>query len=99
MKKKIILACAALVVSAAAAMGYKVYQNSKTLTLLDANLEALTQDETVPGSSCYLESSYGTFEHNYYCEIGTIVGGDIRPCPTHTRPGHNTKLIWACHKL
>ena len=48
MKKKIILACAALVVSAAAAMGYEVYQNSKTLTLLDANLEALTQDETVP---------------------------------------------------
>lgn len=45
MKKTIILACAALVMSAAAVMGYKTYNESKQLTLMDANIEALTQNE------------------------------------------------------
>ena len=49
MKKTIILACAALVMSAAAVMGYKVYQSTQITDLMKANLEALTGSETVDG--------------------------------------------------
>ena len=45
MKKKIFLACTALVVSAAAVVGVKAYSSS-TYSLLDANLEAIAQNES-----------------------------------------------------
>ena len=45
MKKTIILACAALVMSAAAVMGYKVYQSSQITDLMKANIEALSRGE------------------------------------------------------
>ena len=45
MKKKIFMACAALVVSAAAVVGVKAYSSS-TYSLLDANLEAIANDES-----------------------------------------------------
>ena len=44
MKRKILMACAALVVSATAVVGVKVYSSS-TYSLLDANLEAITSNE------------------------------------------------------
>ncbi len=46
MKKKItILACSAIVLSAAAFMGYKAYQNFVTPDFLTENIEALTNNE------------------------------------------------------
>ena len=44
MKKKIFMACAALVVSAAAVVGVKA-SSSSTYSLLDANLEAIANGE------------------------------------------------------
>ena len=44
MKRKIFIACAALVVSAAAVVGVKAYSSS-TYSLLDANLEAIARNE------------------------------------------------------
>jgi len=46
MKKTIILACAALVMSAAAVVGYKVYQGHQITDLMKANLEALSSPES-----------------------------------------------------
>lgn len=54
MKKTIILACAALVMSAAAVMGYKTYNESKQLTLMEANIEALTQAESGMFVDCFM---------------------------------------------
>ena len=100
MKKKIaILVCAALVVSAAVVTGYRMYQNSKVLTLVDANIEALSQSEDIPGGTCILEGKDGPVEHTYFCAPGTVVGGDIKPCPSMTRVACNSKISWACHKL
>ena len=45
MKKKIFMACAALVVSAAAVLGVKAYNYYSMPALMRANLEALTDDE------------------------------------------------------
>ena len=45
MKKKIFLACAALVVSAAAVVGVKAYNNSQLSDFALANIEALSQAE------------------------------------------------------
>ena len=45
MKRKIFMACAALVVSAAAAVGVKAYNYYSMPELMRANLEALTSDE------------------------------------------------------
>ena len=44
MKRKIFMACTALVVSAAAVVGAKAYSSS-TYSLLDANLEAIANGE------------------------------------------------------
>lgn len=46
MKKKILMACAALVVSAAAVVGVKAYNYSQMSDLALANIEALTRDES-----------------------------------------------------
>ena len=46
MKKKIILACATLVMSAAAVVGYKVFNGQRVTNLMSANLEALAQSES-----------------------------------------------------
>jgi len=45
MKKTIILACAALVMSAAAVIGYKVLNGQRMTNLMAANLEALARSE------------------------------------------------------
>lgn len=46
MKRKFLfMACAALVVSAAAGVGYKTYRDAQTPTLLDMNVEALSSNE------------------------------------------------------
>lgn len=46
MKKKIFLACAALVVSAAAVVGVKAYNYSQKYDFVLANIEALSKGET-----------------------------------------------------
>ena len=46
MKKKIFMACAALVVSAATVVGVKTYKNYSMSLFMRANLEALTKNET-----------------------------------------------------
>lgn len=101
MKKNTILICATLVVLAAAFIGYRIYQNSKPLTLVDANIEALSQSENIPGGACTLEGKDGPLESAYFCVPGTIVGGDIKPCPpSHEyRVAVNSKILWACHKI
>ncbi len=59
MKKKItILACSAIVLSAAAFMGYKAYQNFVTPDFLTENIEALTNNEAnVTLVNCFKEES------------------------------------------
>lgn len=102
MKKTIaIWICMALVVSATTVTGYRMYQNSKPLTLVDANIEALSQSENIPGGACTLEGKDGPLESAYFCVPGTIVGGDIKPCPpSHEyRVAVNSKILWACHKI
>ena len=51
MKKKIFMACAALVVSAAAVVGVKAYNHSQLSDLALANIEALSQREVNIGLS------------------------------------------------
>ena len=46
MKRKLFMACAALVVSAAAVVGVKAYNYSQMSDLALANIEALTRDES-----------------------------------------------------
>ncbi len=58
MKKKIFLACAALVVSAAAVVGVKAYNYYSMPELMRANLEALSQGEIIGYLMCY--DSYDT---------------------------------------
>ena len=54
MKRKIFLACAALVVSAAAVVGVKAYNYYSMSPLMRANLEALSQSEgTLPKYRCF----------------------------------------------
>ena len=50
MKKKFFLACAALIVSAAAMVGVKAYNYYSMSPLMRANLEALANGETPKGS-------------------------------------------------
>ena len=46
MKRKLFMACAALVVSAAAVVGVKAYNHYSMPELMQANFEALSQGET-----------------------------------------------------
>ena len=47
-------------VSAAAVTGYRMYRNSKVLTLVDANIEALSNDEdAVKTARCYITKDGG----------------------------------------
>lgn len=57
MKKKIFMACAALVVSAAAVVGVKAYNHSQMSELALANIEALTKTE-VNGVVVYQTMAY-----------------------------------------
>ena len=58
MKKQIFLACAALVVSAAAVVGVKAYNYYSMPEVMRANLEALSQGEIIGYLMCY--DSYNT---------------------------------------
>lgn len=55
MKKKLFLAGAILVMSAAAVVGYKVYNQSRMSAFMKANIEALTRAESSDElqGSCY----------------------------------------------
>ena len=89
MKKKItILVCMVLVVSAAAVTGYKMYRNSKVLTLVDANIEALSNDEdAVKTKICYIDTINGTHvPFKLFCSSNTNNenNGMIYKCPRET---------------
>jgi hypothetical protein len=68
MKKKIFMACATLVVSAAAVVGVKAYNYYSMSPLMRANLEALSQDEIA--KSPY----YSIPMECLRCNNGTITG-------------------------
>ena len=88
MKKKIFLACAALVVSAAAVVGVKAYSSS-TYSLLDANLEAIANGEGLnatyvlcinphvsnPDRPSYIEPDIKQPINHFLCEVGTTLYG------------------------
>lgn len=99
MKKKIFLACVALSMSATAIIGYRMYKISNNYSLLELNLESLTQQEAIPGGSCILEGLEGPYELVNFCAYGTVAGQEIKPCPIDSRMGRNSGLKWACHKL
>ena len=77
MKRKILMACAALVVSAAAVVGVKAYNYYSMPELMRANLEALSESEN---NECNYEKGYTAF-------VGKSGGGydcckiwhDLRP--------------------
>lgn len=59
MKKKILMACAALVVSAAAVLGVKAYNYYSMPELMRVNLEALTSEEINGGSGLLWKKTLG----------------------------------------
>ena len=69
MKRKIFMACAALVVSAAAVVGVKAYNYYSMPELMRANLEALTQDEEADVVYCYDEIVNVDGMYVVYCPI------------------------------
>lgn len=75
MKKKILMACAALVVSAAAVLGVKAYNYYSMSPLMRANLEALSDEEQpIRTDSCYINigMAYGQVpELLYFCHEKT----------------------------
>ena len=67
MKKKIFMACAALVVSAAAVVGVKAYNYYSMSPLMRANLEALSQGEVIGTFDCWMDfDTKGLFVDNSY---------------------------------
>ena len=73
MKKKIFMACAALVVSAAAVIGVKTYNYSQMSDLALANIEALSDKENykVETTTCYVDSINGELMTAYKCNDNT----------------------------
>ena len=67
MKRKIFMACAALVVSAAAVVGVKAYNYYSMPELMRANLEALSQGEVIGTFDCWMDfDTKGLFVDNSY---------------------------------
>ena len=69
MKNKIFLACAALVVSAAAVIGVKAYNYSQLTDLALANIEALSTDIEGPVTYCYNDIVGADGMYVVYCPI------------------------------
>ena len=69
MKKKIFMACAALVVSAAAVVGVKAYNYYSMSPLMRANLEALSKSESYDSLKIYIKCKEGlpNDECGYQC--------------------------------
>lgn len=59
MKKKLLLAGAAMLLAAAAVTGFSAYNKTNVPDLLSANVEALAQNEGTNVSTCYFKSFYG----------------------------------------
>ena len=79
MKKKILMACAALVVSAAAVLGVKAYNYYSMPELMRANLEALTNpesDEQIPDYKNVVDKTT-TKEFRFKTDVDTTTGGSI----------------------
>ena len=98
MKKKIFMACAALVVSAAAVVGVKAYSSS-TYSLLDANLEAIASNEGSNKwySNCFAndasDASGAGLKDLPICEEGTSMKN---PWPTEDEKPY--KAVYPCNK-
>ena len=70
MKKQIFLACAALVVSAAAVVGVKAYNRSQMSDLALANIEALSDEENILIIKAAINIKFGCDEKfNSMCTI------------------------------
>ena len=71
MKRKLFIACTALIVSAAAVVGVKAYNYYSMPALMRANLDALSQGE-LPKSTLkgYCEMIIPYFNCYYVCECG-----------------------------
>ncbi len=67
MKKKIFMACAALVVSAAAVVGVKAYDHLQMTDLALANIEALSQREVNIGLIMDCKKTYENTTCYYIC--------------------------------
>ena len=66
MKKKLLLASAALLMAAVAATGFAAYEKSSMSDLMNANVEALARDELHPcPNGCY-DCGNGCFCYQYY---------------------------------
>ncbi|MBR4853090.1 MAG: hypothetical protein IKU88_00015 [Alistipes sp.] len=70
MKRKIFMACAALVVSAAAVVGVKAYNYYSIPELMRANLEALSDDEIKDSDVVWHISTFD-------CELQIGLGIDV----------------------
>ena len=75
MKRKILMACTALVVSAAVVVGVKVYNYYSMPELMRANLEALSDKEhyIVDTSPCYVYNAHGEAMNTYACHDSTAM--------------------------
>ena len=72
MKKKLLLAGAMLLLAAAAVTGFAAYERSNVSDLLDANVEALADDETISPA----------YEVGGYCETCHADVSVCFPCAT-----------------
>ena len=61
------MACAALVVSAAAVVGVKAYNYYSMPELMRANLEALSKSETNKRIACVSKIKYKLGNYTFYC--------------------------------
>lgn len=92
MKKKVIMAGAAVIMSAVA-VGFGVNVNTNMTEFMSANLEALTQDETLDSYYCYREyDSPSWLVDDEYKRVCTDPSG--QDCVMYE--GHDFKAIDRC---
>ena len=81
MKKKLIFAGAVVLMAAAAVTAYMANYRPDPFDLLNANIEALAQDEGTSVGSCYVSGYGGTHSWLPECNRETSIH-EIFPCPT-----------------
>ena len=74
MKKKLLLAGATLLLAAAAVTGFAAYNKSSMAELMNANVEALTRDET-GGKECFNTITSDPSHQVRYCPICDFISG------------------------
>ena len=81
MKRKIFMACATLIVSAAAVVGVKAYNHSQMSELALANIEALTRSESPLNHLCMKKYQLAAIFDDIYrvcdtCSLQNLLGGE-----------------------